>query len=53
MVTGHRVALVSRVLKACEPTCGCEPAGTGYARGTPLRLINSGQTTGSWPGMSS
>lgn len=47
MFTGHRVSIVSRVLKACEPSCGGDPAKTGYAPGMPLRRINSGQTTGS------
>ncbi len=47
MFTGHRVPLVSQVLKACEPVWERDPASTGYAPGTPLRRINSGQTTGS------
>ncbi len=47
MFTGHKVPLVSRVLKACEPGCGRDPASAGYAPDMTRRRINSGQTTGS------
>lgn len=47
MFTGHRVPLVSRVLKACEPGRDGDPVSVGYAPVIPLRRSNSGQTTGS------